>query len=321
MARPIATVEVPASSANLGSGFDCFAAALSLKLRADLYPGEEAGITVVARGEGAAEADADGERNPLIAAFREGLRAAGGWTGGSGSWRIEVSSMVPASRGLGSSAAAIVAGMLLGASVGRQTPDAAELLALAAWLEGHPDNVAAALYGGFTLAVAGRKQVGGPSNVTLRRFRAPETWIPVVFIPHRQSSTADMRAALPARVPHGDAAAQAARSALLTTAILTSDATLLRDAMDDRIHQPYRLPHLPGSAALIEFAYQAGAAGACLSGAGPAVLAICDSPIAAHAVEKGWNAWAGEAAERPGMATRLRFDTAGAKLSPEVERS
>ena len=313
MARPLATVDVPASSANLGSGFDCFAVALSLKLRAELHIGAEPGIAVTAQGEGSAEAEADGQRSPVATAFREGLRAAGGWAGGSGAWRIEVSSMIPAARGLGSSAAAIVAGLLLGASVGRRTVEADELLSLAAWVEGHPDNVAAALYGGFTLAVLGRHLTGGPAPVTMRRFRAPEGWIPVVFIPQGQSKTAEMRAALPARIPHADAAAQAARSALLTTAILTADAALLREAMDDRIHQPYRLPLLPGSAESIDLAYQCGAVGACLSGAGPAVLAICDSPLTAHAVEKAWNGLG--SGGRPGMATRLRFDEAGARLT------
>ena len=303
MPRPIATVEVPASSANLGSGFDCFAAALSLKLRAELYVGDEAGITLVARGEGS-PADADGAENLLLRAFREGLRAALGSGAGSGAWRIEASSMIPAARGLGSSAAAIVAGLLLGASIGRRSPDADELLTLATQIEGHADNVAAALYGGITLAVP----TGGP--VQLRRFRVPEAWVPVVFIAQRESRTHQMRAALPDAVPHRDAVAQAGRSALLATAVITSDAGLLKVAMDDRLHQPYRLPLLNGSADLITAAYEHGAAGACLSGAGPSVLAICDSPATAHSVEKALNA-----AGVPGMATRLRFDTSGARIS------
>ena len=125
-----------------------------------------------------------------------------------------------------------------------------------------------------------------------------------------------MRAALPDSIPHADAAAGAARAALLATAVITSDASLLRTAMDDRLHQPFRLPLLPGSARLIDAAYEHGAAGAALSGAGPSVLAICDSPMSAHSVEKAWNA-AGVA----GMATRLRFDTSGARLStPPTER-
>jgi homoserine kinase len=212
--------------------------------------------------------------------------------------------MIPAARGLGSSAAAIVAGVVLGAAVGRRSVEADELLELASRLEGHPDNVAAALYGGFTVALTETDE-----RVTLRRFRVPEAWIPVAFIAQHQSRTREMRATLPPSVTHAAAARQAGRSALLATAIMTSDAGLLRAAMTDELHQPYRLPMLPGSAELIALAYERGAAGACLSGAGPTVLAICDSPSGAHAVEKAWNA-----AGIPGMATRLRFDTSGATL-------
>ena len=298
---PIASVDVPASSANLGSGFDAFAVALSLKLRAELWHGDDAGIVLNARGEGSASGDGPDE-NLLVGAFREGLRV--GAAPGGASWRLEVSSMIPAARGLGSSAAAIVAGAVLGAAVGRRRVEADELLDLAARLEGHPDNVAAAFYGGFTLAVP-----AAGDALTLRRFRVPEAWIPVAFIPQRESPTREMRAALPANVPHPAAARQAGRSALLATAIITSDAGLLRTAMADELHQPHRLPLLPGSAELIDLAYERGAAGACLSGAGPAILAICDEPTTAHAVEKAWNA-----SGVPGMATRLRFDTGGARL-------
>jgi len=308
MSRLIASVDVPASSANLGSGFDCFAAALSLKLRAELYPGDEAGILLNAHGEGAPREDEDPDENLLIRAFREGMRAALGSESGSGAWRIEVSSMIPAARGLGSSAAAIVAGLLLGASVGRRAPGPDDLLHLAARLEGHADNVAAALYGGITLAVCDLAATDG--GVVLRRFSIPESWIPVVFLPQLESRTTDMRGALPLAVPHADATAAAARAALLATAIATGDASLLRPAMDDLLHQPYRLPRLPGTAELISTAYAHGAAGACLSGAGPSVLAICDSPAVAHSVEKAFNGCG-----LRGMATRLRFDTSGARLS------
>ncbi|HEU4862575.1 MAG TPA: homoserine kinase [Candidatus Limnocylindria bacterium] len=299
---PIASVDVPASTANLGSGFDSFAAALSLKLRAELWHGDEAGIVLNARGEGAPRAGEPADENLLIRAFREGLRVSA--APGAASWRLEVSSMIPAARGLGSSAAAIVAGVVLGAAVGRRTVEADELLALAARLEGHPDNVAAALYGGFTIALAETDE-----RILLRRFRVPEAWIPIAFIAQRESRTHEMREALPAAISHAAAARQAGRSALLATAIMTSDAGLLRAAMTDELHQPFRLPLLAGSRQLIELAYDRGAAGACLSGAGPTVLAICDSAPVAHAVEKAWNA-SGVA----GMATRLRFDTAGARL-------
>lgn len=301
----LARVEVPASSANLGSGFDCFAAALSLKLRAELLRGDEPGILLDARGEGAPRDDADPEQNLVIRAFRTGLRAAGGAHGGAGSWRIEVASMIPSARGLGSSAAAIVAGLLLGAAVGRRSPDPDELVALATDLEGHPDNVSAAIFGGFTLAVSNPR-----TPATVRRFRAPEHWIPVLFIPVSESRTHEMRSILPETVSHADAVAQASRAALLATAIVTGDASLLRVAMDDRLHQPYRLPRLPESARLIEVAYERGAAGACLSGAGPSILALCDSPAIAHGVEKALNG-----AGVRGMAARLRFDEAGARIS------
>jgi len=307
MAAPflIASAEVPASSANLGSGFDAVAAALSLKLRAELRRGDEPGILLTGHGEGVPSDDSDPEENLVIRSFRAGLRAAGGAPGGAGSWRIDVSSMIPAARGLGSSAAAIVAGLLLGAAAGRRSPGPDELLALATDLEGHPDNVSAALYGGITLAVTNRH-----APATLRRFRPPEAWIPVVFIPVAESRTHEMRAVLPDQVSLADAAAQAAHAALLATAIATGDASVLRTAMEDRLHQPYRLPHLADSARLVEIAYELGAAGACLSGAGPSVLAICDSPALAHGVEKAFN---GSGVR--GMAARLRFDEVGARIT------
>jgi homoserine kinase len=306
----LASVEVPASSANLGSGFDCFAAALSLKLRGELHRGDEPGIVLNSRGEGAPRDDADPDQNLVIRAFRSGLQAGGGATVGSGSWRLEVASMIPAARGLGSSAAAIVGGLLLGMAVARRSPGSGELLALAADLEGHPDNVSAAIYGGITLAVTSRRE-----PATVRRFRPPDRWIPVLFIPVAESHTSAMRGVLPAAVPLADAVAQTGRSALLATAVATGDASLLRVAMDDRLHQPYRFPLLEDSARLIEIAYEHGAAGACLSGAGPSVLAICDAPVTAHAVEKAFNA-----AGVRGMATRLRFDEAGARITGQPER-
>ena len=308
MARPslLASVEVPATSANLGSGFDAFAAALSLRLRAELHRGDDPGSLLSSQGEGAPRDDADPEENLVIRSFRAGLRAAGGAFAGAGSWRIEVASMIPAARGLGSSAAAIVAGLLLGASAGRRRPSPDELLALATDLEGHPDNVSAALYGGFTLAVT-----LPDAPALIRRFRPPDRWIPVLFIPVAESRTPEMRAILPAAVSHADAAAHAARSALLATAVVTGDASLLRVAMEDRLHQPYRLPLLADSARLIGVAYEHGAAGACLSGAGPSILAICDAPAVAHGVEKAL-----AASGVRGMATRLRFDESGARISP-----
>ena len=304
---PIASVEVPASSANLGSGAGCFAAALSLKLRAELFPGDEAGILLDSRGEGAPGPDDDPDDNLLMRAFREGLRAARGAEQGAGAWRIEVSSMIPAARGLGSSAAAIVAGLLLGAAVGRQAPSADELFVLAAALEGHAASVAAAIYGGITLAV---EQNIGEAPV-LRRFRVPEAWIPVLFVAAALSERGPH--SIPAPLSPSDGERAAARAALLATAVITSDAGLLRAAMDNRERQPQSGSAMTDSVELIRLADLHGAAGAALSGGGPSVLAICDSPISAHSVEKAWNG-----AGMPGMATRLRFDTGGARLHAGV---
>ena len=304
----IATVDVPASTANLGSGFDCIAAALSLRLKADLYETDEAGITVVSRGEGAKTGD--GGEELMLRSFREGLRLARGSSAGSGSWRIEVSSLIPAARGLGSSAAVIVSGIMLGAAIGRHSPSADDVLDLAISLEGHADNVSAALYGGFTLTV-----VESNGQTHLRHFDPPRGWIPVLFIAESPSATAAMRAALPSMVSHADAVHAAGRAALLAAAITTGDARLLRAAMDDRLHQPYRLPLLEGTRELIALAYNAGAAGAALSGAGPSVVAICDSTAAANSVEAAFNR-----GSRPGMATRLRFDSLGARLTRATAR-
>ena len=151
--------------------------------------------------------------------------------------------------------------------------------------------------------------------MVLRRIEPPLGWIPVLFIAETPSQTADMRAALPANVPHADAAHAAARSALLLTAVSSGDASVLRPAMDDRLHQPYRLPLLEGTRELIALAYNAGASGAALSGSGPSVLAICDSAAAAHAVEAAFNR-----GTRRGMAARLRFDPLGARVTPGVAR-
>ena len=135
----------------------------------------------------------------------------------------------------------------------------------------------------------------------MTEYVSVEDWVALVF--------GYLEDLTPSTLMEMDATA-AARAALLATAVITSDAGLLHTAMDDLLHQPYRLPLLPDAARLIEAAYEHGAAGAALSGAGPSVLAICDSPVSAHSVEKAWSA-----AGVRGMATRLRFDTSGAHLS------
>jgi homoserine kinase len=254
-------VTAPASSANLGPGFDCMALALELRNEVDISRAADDGPPVlIVTGEGADDAST-GEDNLFLRAFR----AAGADAGGL---RIEMRNAVPFSRGLGSSAATIVAG--LAAADAWTGGEPRDLLALAADLEGHPDNVAAALNGGLTLAWK------GADGLAAIGFGAPEAGF-VVVVPEQRLSTVEARAALPAQVPHGDAVHTAARAALLVAAVGAGDAGLLRDALDDRLHEPYRAPLAPLLEGVREALRGAGEVyGVTLSGAGPSVLVWCE---------------------------------------------
>ena len=225
-----------------------------------------AGVRVEVTGEGAGELPSDGN-HLVVRAIRAALAAL----------RAEVPGLVlschnriPQARGLGSSSAAIVAGLLAGRALvvdgASRLPDS-EVLRLAARLEGHPDNVAPCLLGGFTIAwtAAG----GGARAVRL----APAPGVrPVVFVPDQRGLTAEARAALPATVPHADAAHSAARAALLVHA-LTAAPELLYEATEDRLHQRYRAAGAPATAALVD-ELRASGVPAVVSGAGPSVLAL-----------------------------------------------
>jgi homoserine kinase len=252
-------LSAPASSANLGPGFDCLAVALELRNEIEVRYGDHAGPRVISEGEGAAGAPADAA-NLFVRAFA----AAGGPIDG-----LEVTSrnQVPFSRGLGSSAATICAGVVAARTLqGAGGGDRA--LALAAELEGHPDNVAAALSGGLTLAWTGRDGVR-----SLRLARCPVEFVAV--IPPHGLSTERARAALPAAVPHADAAHTAGRAALLVAALTAGRTDLVADALEDRLHEPHRAPLVPLLSA-VRAALAGRALGATLSGAGPAVLVWCE---------------------------------------------
>jgi len=236
--------------------------ALALDLRNEVVIEPASGVApqVEVAGEGAEEAPA-GRDNLFLRAFV----AAGGDPAGL---RFRMRNMVPFARGLGSSAATIVAG-LAAADAWREVPHR-DLLGLATELEGHPDNVAAALNGGMTLAWT------GPRGVSAIGFGAPEVSF-VVVVPEQRLSTAAARAALPAEVPHADAVHTATRAALLVAAIGASDPDLLRDALDDRLHEPYRAQMAPLLGAVREqVAGHRAVYGATLSGAGPSVLVWCE---------------------------------------------
>ncbi len=266
------SVRTPATSANLGPGFDSLGLALAMY---DTLTARVAGdtIQVSVRGEGADELPNDETHlvvRAMMATFDElGVRPPG--------LAVECDNRIPQARGLGSSSAAIVGGVQLARAlvVGGQTRlDDEGALRIAGRLEGHPDNVAPCLLGGFTIAWM------SASGAHAVRVSPADGVRPRVFVPAERGYTATARAALPAQVPHVDAAFNAGRAALLTHA-LTSDPTLLFAATEDRLHQGYRAEAMPGTASLVAALRSVGVA-AVVSGAGPTVLALTEVPAGFH---------------------------------------
>jgi homoserine kinase len=275
------TVTVPATSANLGPGFDALGLALGLHdvVQARILP---AGLAIEVSGLGRA-AESTGEDHLVIRAMRAGFDALGGQPPGIG---IRCANAIPQGYGLGSSAGAIVAGLLAaralagqpgattlpdeavqpgGAPPGGPLPDGA-VLRLAARLEGHPDNVSACLAGGLTIAW---QSASGVASVRLSPLAG---LAPVICVPSEPLATSAARQVLPRAVPHADAAANSARAALLVAA-LTDNGELLMDATQDFLHQRYREAAMPRTARLVA-ALRAAGVPAVVSGAGPSVLAL-----------------------------------------------
>ncbi len=267
-------VRVPATSANVGPGFDCLGISLGLYDDVVAQVTDEPGVRVDVHGEGADTVPRD-HRHLVAKSLLRGFDALGGRPRGV---ELVCANRIPHGRGLGSSAAAIVAGLLLARALvvggDDRLPDAA-LLELAVSLEGHPDNVAACLYGGIVLAWT--RGTGTPATEVLR-LRPDPRIVPVVCVPSTAVATKKARALLPEIVPHADAAFNAARAALLVPA-LTSRPDLLLEATDDRIHQQYRRPAYPRTGDLVARLRAAGVAAA-VSGAGPTVLALADATTA-----------------------------------------
>jgi homoserine kinase len=250
-AVPSVRVCVPASSANLGPGFDCFAAALGIHLELEVAP--------AARFELVTDLDVRRDRANLAVAAFERLHSAE-------RLRFELRSQIPLSGGLGSSAAAVVAGLLAAAHLaGGPSPARHELLALATGIEGHPDNAAAALYGGVVICAE-------PPPEPPHRLEAPAALAALLVVPYRAVRTQRARAVLDQRVPLADAVYNTAHAALLALALQTGDLELLARGLRDRLHQPHRAHLYPRSAELLQDAASLGALGATISGAGPSVL-------------------------------------------------
>lgn len=255
-------VRVPATSANLGPGFDSLGLALAYfdELEAEVI---DAGLEISVTGEGEGDVPLD-DRHLVVRAMDATFDRLGGRPPGL---RLACTNRIPHGRGLGSSAAAVVAGLLLAeALVDGADISAGDRLALATALEGHPDNVAPCLLGGFTIAWGEAK---APQAVRLVPFTDLAA---VVYIPSDPVATDYARRLLPAAVPHADAARNAGRAALLVEA-LTRTPDLLLAATEDALHQDYREPAMPASHALVTRLRSEGVA-AVISGAGPTVLAL-----------------------------------------------
>jgi homoserine kinase len=260
VAVPQVRIIVPASTANLGSGFDTLGMALA---RYDVVDVRivESGLRVWITGENADSVPTD-ERHLVVRALRAAARHIGLQLNGV---EMRCHNSIPHSRGLGSSAAAVVAGIAVGYGLAGREVDQ-DALDLAADFEGHADNAAASLYGGLVLAW----QDGGQFQAL--RLTPHEGLRPVVLIPEQASSTEATRGLLPATVPHADAAFAAARTALAVQA-LTDRTDLLLPATDDRLHQNYRESAWPPTMRLVRELRSSGVAAA-VSGAGPTVIAL-----------------------------------------------
>jgi homoserine kinase len=278
-------IRVPASSANLGVGFDCLALALDLHLAVSVQVIDGPESTLAVEGEGKARLALD-ESNRFVAGFQAG------WGAGSPPpIAITMTNEIPLSRGLGSSAAATVAGLLAAGALSGADYDDDRLISMAAEVEGHPDNAAAALLGGFVLFTGGRAVM----------FQPPAGLRAVVFVPERELATSDMRAVLPASVPMADAVANAGGVGALVAAFAGGDLSLLSAMSGDRLHEPYRAAVYPELPRMKAAAIDAGAVGAALSGAGSSILALAEAGRA-QAVAIAFD----ETAERLGLAGTVR---------------
>jgi homoserine kinase len=260
-----ATVQVPATSANLGPGFDCLGLALNIYLRVSCRTAD-GGLRISATGLDAAGVST-GEDNLVYRAMRLLFDAAGK---PAPALDIDIDNSIPLSRGLGSSAAAIVAGLVAANALCGKPFERRQLLDIGLPLEGHPDNLAPALFGGLRVSSMAD---GTVLTVPVALKNVPRI---VLFIPDFVMSTSEARRVLPDSVPRADAIFNTCRSSLLVAALAAGDLSVLRWAMEDRLHQPYRGAIFPALPKLLEAALEAGAAGAAMSGAGSTVVALCD---------------------------------------------
>lgn len=298
-----ATVRVPATSANLGPGFDCLALALDLWNEVSFCL-EGSSTLIQNQGEGASFLPAD-RRSLVLQAFMSLYQAAGERP--PAGLMITANNHIPVGCGLGSSAAAILAGFL-GANhlLGSPFPPN-QILAMANRVEGHPDNLTAALYGGLTAAIALE------NSLASLHYDLPSMQV-VLVIPEFRLSTRAARAALPSQVPINDAVFNLSHTVFVLDALRRGDLDLLGQVMADRLHQNQRFALIPGAAAAAQAALQAGAAATGLSGAGPGMIAF------AHENHTGIAAAMQHAFQNAGLSSRwmiLNSSLLGAQVQGE----
>ena len=296
-------VRVPASSANLGPGFDCMALALGLYTTVRLSASDT--LEVVPIGETLKDTPGDSSNyvyESLLEVFERLQQPVP-------PLRLEIESDIPLARGLGSSAAALVAA-LIAANVWLESPlSSADLMDLSSFLEGHPDNVGAALYGGAVVATF------DGSRASCLTLKVPSNLGALVVVPTYALKTEVARGVLPAHYSRADAVHALSHTALLATALATGQLEHLAEAMQDRIHQPYRAPLVKGLPEILEGATRYGALGAALSGAGPSVLCLFDKNAGILPV---LHAWLTKLLETYGFAAsllELEIPSSGAEVS------
>jgi homoserine kinase len=268
------TVETPATIANLGAGYDCLGLAVDLPLRVTIEatppPADPSSIELTIQGDCVGELPED-RSNRLIVALEAGLTELGVDGLDRVGWKVDMVNPIPLERGLGSSAAATVAGLVAAGALAGKELEQADILRLATKIEGHPDNVAPALLGGLVASIALE------DHVEAVRIDPPRDVVVVAWIPERKLPTSEMRRVLPDAVPRADAVANLARVAIGVAGLASGRADVLRLLTQDRLHEPYRAAVYPELPELIGAARAAGALGACLAGAGSTIVAFVDA--------------------------------------------
>ncbi len=305
-------VEVPATTANLGAGYDCLGMALELSNRVvlEVRGWTKSGHELHVEGEGEGELAAD-SGNRFIQGVEAAIREARGEIPEGTTWQVEMINKIPLARGLGSSASATVGGLLAANALLGDALSMADLLRLATQIEGHPDNAAPALLGGFVASA-----VNG-DVVEAIRFDVPRGLRAVVFIPDLRLATGEMRDVLPASVPREDAVANLGRVAIGVAGIAIGRRDVLRFLTEDRLHEPYRAAVYPQLPRMVADARAAGALGACLSGAGSSIIAFTDTVTGVARVQLAFRAAAADS-DLPGRVEVIAPRNSGARVLPDA---